>query len=66
MGEDEHEKLLVGLKKYITNINDANYIIVGIDVGSCVGDYIPNLNVICMEKNKKILYFEPNPVNIIK
>ena len=24
MGENGHEKLLVGLKKYITNINDTN------------------------------------------
>ena len=64
-GEDGHEKLLVGLKKYITNINDTNDIIVGIDVGSCVGDYLPNMNSICMEQNKRILCFEPNPVNIL-
>jgi hypothetical protein len=43
-----HEKLLVGLKKYITNINDTNCKIVGIDVGCCVGDYIHNINEICM------------------
>jgi FkbM family methyltransferase len=62
--ESGHEKLLIGLKKYITNIDDNNIKIVGIDVGSCVGDYISNLNDICVEKNKKILCFEPNPVNI--
>lgn len=66
MGEDGHEKLLVGLKKYIKNINDNNTIIVGIDVGACIGDYIFNINEICKEENKKILCFEPNPVNIIK
>ena len=60
--ENGHEKLLVGLRKYITPIPDTK--IVGIDVGCCVGDYIPNLNAICMEQNKKILCFEPNPVNI--
>jgi FkbM family methyltransferase len=65
IGEDGHEKLLVGLKKYITNINDTNCKIVGIDVGCCIGDYIPNINAICMEQNKKILCFEPNPVNIL-
>jgi len=27
-------------KKYITNINDTNDKIIGIDVDSCVGDYI--------------------------
>jgi FkbM family methyltransferase len=66
MGEAGHEKLLVGLKKHITCINDDNVKTIGIDVGSCVGDYIPHLNEICMETNKKILCFEPNPVNILK
>jgi FkbM family methyltransferase len=65
MGENGHEKLLVGLKKYITPINDTNDIIVGIDVGCCVGDYIGNIKNICSEKNTKILCFEPNPVNIL-
>jgi FkbM family methyltransferase len=65
MGEAGHEKLLVGLKKYITNINDDNIKVVGIDVGSCVGDYIQHINDICPEPNIKILCFEPNPVNIV-
>ena len=65
-GENGHEKLLVGLKKYITNINDTNCKIIGIDVGCCIGDYIHNINAICMEQNKKILCFEPNPINILK
>ena len=64
LGEDGHEKLLVGLKKHITHINDTNCKIVGIDVGCCIGDYIHNINAICTEQNKKILCFEPNPVNI--
>ena len=64
MGECGHEKLLVGLKKYVTII-DTDCKIVGIDVGCCIGDYIPNLNYICMEQNKKILCFEPNPLNIL-
>ena len=65
MGEEGHEKLLVGLKKYIKNMNDNTNKIVGIDVGSCIGDYIQHINDICIEKNKKILCFEPNPVNIL-
>ena len=65
-GEDGHQKLLVGLKKYVTNIDDTNCKIVGIDVGCCIGEYIPILNDICMEQNKKILCFEPNPVNILE
>ena len=64
-GEDGHEKLLVGLKKHIKPINNTNCKIVGIDVGCCIGDYIPNINDICMEQNKKILCFEPNPLNIL-
>ncbi len=63
MGEGGHEKLLIGLKKYVTNINDTDCKIVGIDVGCCIGEYIPNINAICMEQNKKILCFEPNPLN---
>jgi FkbM family methyltransferase len=64
-GEAGHEKLLVGLKKYIETINDDNDKIIGIDVGCCIGDYIKNINEICIEENKKILCFEPNPVNIL-
>ena len=65
IGKYGHEKLLVGLKKYIAPIDDTNVKIIGIDVGCCIGDYISNLNTICMEQNKKILCFEPNPVNIL-
>jgi FkbM family methyltransferase len=64
-GESGHEKLLVGLKRFITPINDDSTKIVGIDVGSCIGDYIQHLNDICTEPNKKILCFEPNPANIL-
>jgi FkbM family methyltransferase len=64
-GESGHEKLLVGLKKYIEKINDDTDKIIGIDVGSCIGNYINHLNDICTEQNKKILCFEPNPVNIL-
>ena len=63
MGEHGHEKLVVGLKKYITPIDNCK--IVGIDVGCCIGDYISTINSICMEQNKTILCFEPNPVNIL-
>jgi len=63
--EDGHEKLLVGLIKNVKIINDNDCKIVGIDVGCCVGDYIKNLKSICVEENKKILCFEPNPTNIL-
>jgi FkbM family methyltransferase len=65
MGELGHEKLLVGLKKHIKStvcINDTK--IIGIDVGSCIGDYIQNIKDICREENTEIICFEPNPVNI--
>lgn len=63
--ESGHEKLLIGLKKYITNVDDTNCKIIGIDVGCNIGNYIPNISAICMEQNKTILCFEPNPVNIL-
>lgn len=36
-------------------------VIIGIDVGCNVGNYIKNLLKICNEDNAKILCFEPNP-----
>ena len=65
IGEEGHEKLLSQLKKHVTCLNDFDCKIIGIDVGCCIGDYIPNMNAICMEQNKNILCFEPNPINII-
>ena len=58
--------MLVGLKNNITNINNTHCKIVGIDVGCCLGNYIPNINDICIEQNKKILCFELKPVNILE
>ena len=64
-GEDAQSKLLVGLKKYIKKINIAANKVVGIDVGCCVGNFIPTLLEICNEDNSNILCFEPNPVNTL-
>jgi FkbM family methyltransferase len=64
MGEDGHNKLLIGLKQFVLPIHNENVMVVGIDVGACCGDYIPNIMDICKEPNKKILCFEPNPVNL--
>lgn len=61
MGEDGHEKLLVGLKKYMMPLDTP---VVGIDVGSCVGSYLPHLHALCNEPHAQLLCFEPNPVNI--
>jgi FkbM family methyltransferase len=63
-GPNGHEKLLIGLKKYITPIQDNNTKIIGIDIGTCVGNYIYNIEELCNENNKQILCFEPNPINI--
>lgn len=63
--ENGHERLLVELKKYIKQI-DTDKQIIGLDVGSCVGDYINNFKEICTEENSRIFCFEPNPVNIEK
>ena len=64
MGEDGHVKLLTGLKKHISHINNDNVKIYGIDVGACCGNYIQHLTDICKEPDAQILCFEPNPVNI--
>jgi FkbM family methyltransferase len=65
MGENGHNKLLIGLTQYVDAINN-DIKVIGIDVGACIGDYIPYINAICKETNKQILCFEPNPVNILK
>lgn len=64
-GEAPHEKLLSVIKHNVDVLSD-NAQIVGIDVGSCVGNYIHHIKEICTEKDAKILCFEPNPMNIIK
>jgi FkbM family methyltransferase len=62
--EAGHEKLLVGLKKFVTPCPDDGRTVLGIDVGCCVGDYLPHIRDICIETNRVIYCFEPNPVNL--
>jgi FkbM family methyltransferase len=62
IAEAGHDVLLEKLKKVIKPEVSAK--VVGIDVGCCIGDYISNINHLCIESNKSILCFEPNPVNI--
>lgn len=62
--EEAQEKLLKGLKKFITPIDDKNIKVIGIDVGTCIGKHIQHIRDICPERNK-ILCFEPNPLNNI-
>lgn len=66
--EAGHNKLLIGLKKYIPQLYEESKDnkIIGIDVGTCIGEYLPNFIEIFKESNKEILCFEPNPVNINK
>lgn len=64
-GETGHEKLLTGLKMHIAPCPDDGRTILGIDVGCCIGDYLPHLRDICTEENRMIYCFEPNPVNIV-
>jgi FkbM family methyltransferase len=61
--EHGHNKLLVGLKALLPK-EPAGTCVVGIDVGTCIGDYLDNISAICSEQESKILCFEPNPVNI--
>jgi len=62
LGEEGNEKLTRLIKPLIKEIN--NDLVVGIDVGSCIGDYAFHISDICFEDSRKILLFEPNPVNI--
>lgn len=64
VGTKGHQKLLEGLKQYVDTVQDGT--VVGIDVGTCIGNYIGNLSAICHEQNATFLCFEPNPVNIEK
>lgn len=61
-GECGHHKLLSGLKKFIKPIKDKK--VIGIDVGACIGNYLPHFKEICNEENKDLLFFEPNPLNL--
>ena len=65
MGEAGHKKLLDGLKRFIPSIDDTKHKVIGIDVGCCIGNYLPEMQDLCSEKNKQILCFEPNPVNLL-
>tara|TARA_B100000795_G_scaffold262282_1_gene240013 strand:+ start:743 stop:1540 length:798 start_codon:yes stop_codon:yes gene_type:complete len=55
-------KLIEGLINNIELIENKD--VIAIDVGTCLGEYIENIDKLCKENNKKILCFEPNPLNI--
>lgn len=65
VGTAGHQKLLEGLKQFVQPM-DTSARIVGLDVGCCIGKYIPNIRSICSEPTATILCFEPNPVNLAK
>jgi hypothetical protein len=60
-GETHHAKLLIGLKKFAEPVEG---LVVGIDVGACIGGYLKNIEEMCSEPERQILCFEPNPQNI--
>lgn len=61
IGESGHDIIENKILKYAEK-NTCKHVI-GIDVGSGIGDNIPIITQICSEKNSKILCFEPNPIN---
>lgn len=61
VGTAGHQKLVEGLKQFMNSMNGT---LVGLDVGCCIGKYIPTVKAICSESNATILCFEPNPVNL--
>ena len=60
-GETHHAKLLIGLKKFAEPVEG---LVVGIDVGACIGGYLKNIEEMCPELGSQIICFEPNPQNI--
>jgi len=62
-GEDGHNKLLVGLKAFLPK-EPPTMRVVGIDVGTCIGEYLPHMSEMCIEPESQLLCFEPNPENI--
>lgn len=64
-GDEGHDKLIEGLKKFVqVNEDEKGKKIFGIDVGTCIGKYLPNYKEVCKNENLNIIAFEPNPVNI--
>ena len=62
MGERGHDMVVKKLIDAVEYINNKN--VVCIDVGTNVGDEIKFIRMIAPESTRRILTFEPNPVNV--
>lgn len=60
-GEDGHHKLVEHLQKYIPALHKKT---LGLDVGANVGDELTTLDTLFTEEGRKLIAFEPNPLNI--
>ena len=57
------EHLMEALSPRITVRTD-NRLVLGVDVGCCVGGFIEHMSHVCPESNALILGVEPNPLNV--
>jgi FkbM family methyltransferase len=60
-GEDAHYRLVEQLQKYIPTLHKKT---LGLDVGANVGNELVVLDGLCNEEGRKLIAFEPNPINI--
>jgi FkbM family methyltransferase len=60
-GEDGHHKLVAELQRYIPTLHKKT---LGLDVGANVGNELGVLDTLCKEQGRKLIAFEPNPLNI--
>ncbi len=60
-GEDGHHRLVQELQKYIPTLHKKT---LGLDVGANIGNELFTLDQLCNEDGRKLIAFEPNPLNL--
>ena len=59
--EGGHFRIVQELQNYIPRIHKKT---LGLDVGANIGNELPVLHSLCYEEGRKLLAFEPNPLNL--
>jgi len=62
-GEYGNDRLSELLRQRVKPI-DTDKLVLGMDIGACIGEYQININAIVSESNRKFYSFEPNPANL--
>lgn len=60
-GEEGHYRLIEELQKYIPTLHKKT---LGLDVGANIGNELLILDQLCNEDGRKLIAFEPNPLNL--